>query len=102
MDERFAHDRFLVDQLVRPLINLYRVTPLAAGETPAGGPIAFVRQFPEPIERRLEPRQKSYQMPTHRFGIVDCLRKGPEVTGLRRSIWSRSPSTIRRKASRFA
>jgi hypothetical protein len=44
MDERFAHDRFLVDQLVRPLINLYRVTPLAAGETPAGGPIAFVRQ----------------------------------------------------------
>ena len=44
MDERFAHDRFLVDQLVRPLINLYRVTPLAAGETPAGGPVAYVRQ----------------------------------------------------------
>jgi uncharacterized protein YxjI len=44
MDERFAHDRFLVDQLVRPLINLYRVTPLAAGETPAGSPVAYVRQ----------------------------------------------------------
>jgi uncharacterized protein YxjI len=44
MDDRFAHDRFLVDQLVRPMINLYRVTPLAAGETPAGGPIAYVRQ----------------------------------------------------------
>jgi uncharacterized protein YxjI len=44
MDERFAHDRFLVDQLVRPMINLYRVTPLAAGETPLGGPVAFVRQ----------------------------------------------------------
>ena len=40
----FTHDRFLVDQLVRPIANLYRVTPLAAGETPAGGPIAFVRQ----------------------------------------------------------
>jgi uncharacterized protein YxjI len=40
----FAHDRFLVDQLVRPMVNLYRVTPLAAGETPAGGPIAYVRQ----------------------------------------------------------
>lgn len=40
----FAHDRFLVDQLVRPVVNLYRVTPLAAGEMPAGGPIAFVRQ----------------------------------------------------------
>jgi uncharacterized protein YxjI len=40
----FAYDRYLVDQLVRPMINLYRVTPLAAGETPAGAPIAFVRQ----------------------------------------------------------
>ena len=43
-DERFAQDRFLIDQLIRPMINLYRVTPLAVGETPAGGPIAFVRQ----------------------------------------------------------
>jgi hypothetical protein len=40
----FDYDRYLVDQLVRPIANLYRVTPLAAGETPAGGPIAFVRQ----------------------------------------------------------
>jgi uncharacterized protein YxjI len=42
--DRFAHDKFLVEQLVRPIVNLYRVTPLAAGETPAGGPVAFVRQ----------------------------------------------------------
>jgi hypothetical protein len=42
--ERFAYDRYLVDQLVRPIVNLYRVAPLAAGEAPAGGPIAFVRQ----------------------------------------------------------
>src|SRR5438128_11351140 len=40
----FHHDRFLVDQLIRPIANLYRITPLAAGETPAGGPVAFVRQ----------------------------------------------------------
>jgi hypothetical protein len=40
----FDVDRFLVDQLIRPIANLYRVTPLAAGETPAGGPVAFVRQ----------------------------------------------------------
>jgi hypothetical protein len=40
----FSHERFLVDQLIRPVANLYRVTPLAIGETPAGGPIAFVRQ----------------------------------------------------------
>jgi hypothetical protein len=40
----FEYDRYLVDQLVRPIVNLYRVTPLAAGETPAGPPIAYVRQ----------------------------------------------------------
>ena len=38
------YDRFLVDQLVRPIANLYRVTPLAAGEAPAGPPVAYVRQ----------------------------------------------------------
>jgi uncharacterized protein YxjI len=42
--DAFGYDRYLVDQLVRPMINLYRVTPLATGETPAGGPVAFVRQ----------------------------------------------------------
>ena len=42
--DRFDYDRFLIDQLVRPIANLYRVTPLAAGETPAGAPVAFVRQ----------------------------------------------------------
>jgi uncharacterized protein YxjI len=40
----FASDRFLVEQLFRPIVNLYQVTPLAAGETPAGGPVAYVRQ----------------------------------------------------------
>jgi uncharacterized protein YxjI len=40
----FAYDRFLVDQVIRPIANLYRITPLAAGETPVGGPIAYVRQ----------------------------------------------------------
>jgi hypothetical protein len=40
----FEYDRFLVDQLVRPVANLYRVTPLAVGETPAGSPVAYIRQ----------------------------------------------------------
>jgi uncharacterized protein YxjI len=40
----FQYDRFLVEQLIRPIANLYRVTPLAAGEAPAGPPIAYVRQ----------------------------------------------------------
>ena len=42
--DAFSHDRYLVDQLIRPIANLYRITPLAAGETPLGGPVAFVRQ----------------------------------------------------------
>jgi hypothetical protein len=40
----FEYDRYLVDQVIRPIANLYRITPLAAGETPAGSPIAYVRQ----------------------------------------------------------
>jgi uncharacterized protein YxjI len=40
----FDYDRYLIDQLVRPIANLYRVTPLAVGETPAGPPIAYIRQ----------------------------------------------------------
>ena len=40
----FDYDRYLVDQLIRPIANLYRVTPLAAGDTPAGPPVVFVRQ----------------------------------------------------------
>jgi uncharacterized protein YxjI len=42
--DAFTHDRYLVDQLVRPMINLYRVTALGEGETPAGDPVAYVRQ----------------------------------------------------------
>ena len=38
--EAFGYDRYLVDQLIRPIANLYRVTPLAVGDTPAGPPIA--------------------------------------------------------------
>jgi uncharacterized protein YxjI len=50
----FDYDRYLVDQLVRPIVNLYRVTPLAAGETPAGGPIAFVRQKKMAIKENIK------------------------------------------------
>jgi uncharacterized protein YxjI len=49
----FDYDRYLVDQLIRPMINLYRVTPLVAGETPAGGPVAYVRQKRMAIKERI-------------------------------------------------
>ena len=44
VEPALQYDRFLIEQLVRPVVNLYRVTPLAAGETLAGPPVAFVRQ----------------------------------------------------------
>jgi uncharacterized protein YxjI len=50
----FEYDRYLVDQLIRPIANLYRVTPLAAGETPAGGPVAFVRQKKMAIKENIK------------------------------------------------
>jgi hypothetical protein len=37
MDERFAHDRYLIRQLIRPIANLYEVSA-------HGQPVAFVRQ----------------------------------------------------------
>ena len=42
-DTRFQHDAFFVDQLIRPVANLYRISTLAPGEGP-GEPLAFVRQ----------------------------------------------------------
>jgi hypothetical protein len=42
-DPRFAHDGFRLDQLIRPVANLYKVSALAPGNE-AGAPIAFVRQ----------------------------------------------------------
>jgi hypothetical protein len=42
-DSRFAHDGFRLDQLIRPVANLYKVSALAPGDE-AGAPVAFVRQ----------------------------------------------------------
>ena len=42
-DERFAHDAFFIDQLIRPIANLYRISTLGSEGGP-GQPVAFVRQ----------------------------------------------------------
>jgi hypothetical protein len=42
-EEGFAQDAFFVDQLIRPVANLYRISTLGPGEGP-GEPLAFVRQ----------------------------------------------------------
>ncbi len=44
MDDRFAHDAFFIDQLIRPVANLYRISTLAPGGSGPGEPLAFVRQ----------------------------------------------------------
>jgi hypothetical protein len=43
IDERFAHDAFYVDQVIRPIANLYRISTLGSDGGP-GQPVAFVRQ----------------------------------------------------------
>ena len=43
-EERFAHDRFFLDQLIRPMANLYRISTLGPDGRSAGEPLAFVRQ----------------------------------------------------------
>jgi hypothetical protein len=43
-DDRFAHDAFFVDQLIRPIANLYRISTLGSDRASAGEPVAFVRQ----------------------------------------------------------
>jgi hypothetical protein len=44
MIDRFAHDRFLIKQLIRPMVNLYEVFALAPGLDTPGDRVAFVRQ----------------------------------------------------------
>jgi hypothetical protein len=43
-DDRFAHDGFFVDQLIRPVVNLYRISTLGSDRASPGEPLAFVRQ----------------------------------------------------------
>jgi hypothetical protein len=43
-DERFAHDAYFVDQLIRPIANLYRISTLGPDGASPGQPLAFIRQ----------------------------------------------------------
>jgi hypothetical protein len=42
--DRFAHDGFFVDQLIRPIANLYRISTLGPDGASPHEPLAFVRQ----------------------------------------------------------
>jgi hypothetical protein len=44
MDERFAHDRYHIKQLIRPMVNLYEARALRPGTDQPGELVAFVRQ----------------------------------------------------------
>ena len=43
-DQRFAHDAYFIDQLIRPIANLYRISTLGPDDSSPGQPLAFVRQ----------------------------------------------------------
>jgi hypothetical protein len=43
-DSVFGHDSFFIDQLIRPIANLYRISSLGIDGASAGEPLAFVRQ----------------------------------------------------------
>ncbi|MGH3031508.1 MAG: hypothetical protein ACRDNE_12250 [Gaiellaceae bacterium] len=43
-DDRFAHDAFFLDQLIRPIANLYRISTLGSDGASPGEPLAFIRQ----------------------------------------------------------
>jgi hypothetical protein len=43
-DERFQHDAFFVDQVIRPIANLYRISTLGSDGASPAEPVAFVRQ----------------------------------------------------------
>ena len=43
-DDRFGHDAYFVDQLIRPIANLYRISTLGPDGASPGDPVAFVRQ----------------------------------------------------------
>jgi hypothetical protein len=40
----FEYDRYLVGQVIKPIANLYRISPLGPAQAPAGPPVVFVRQ----------------------------------------------------------
>jgi uncharacterized protein YxjI len=39
----FEHDAYFIDQVVKPMANVYRVMPVAGG-APVGSPIVYIRQ----------------------------------------------------------
>ena len=43
MDQRFGADAYVIEQLIRPLVNLYRISAVVPGVS-EGQPVAFVRQ----------------------------------------------------------
>ena len=43
MDDRFGADAYEIEQLIRPLVNLYRISAVVPGVS-EGQPVAFVRQ----------------------------------------------------------
>jgi hypothetical protein len=64
----FSHGRFLVEHVIRPMINLYKITPLAVGDTPAGGPIAYAD---EQETQELFNARSIFDIGSARYDVID-------------------------------
>ena len=68
-DDRFAHDAFFLDQLIRPIANLYRISTLGADGASPGTPLAFVRQKKLKIKEDIRFRTSDGDSAPHAFMI---------------------------------
>src|SRR5919201_832563 len=112
-DDRFAHDSFFVDQLIRPIANLYRISTLGSDGASPGEPVAFVRQkklaIREDIRFFADEREQEelFRIKARQIfevgGRYDVTTRTGERIGILEKVFGisllRSPSTAARSAS---
>lgn len=99
-DERFEHDAFFIDQLIRPIANLYRVSTLGADGKSAGEPLAFVRQKKLAVRENIRffadenEGQELFQLKTRSVmefrGRYDVVAPGEERIGVLQKVFGAS------------
>jgi len=99
-DERFAHDAFFIDQLIRPIANLYRVSTLGADGKSPGQPLAFVRQKKLAVRENIRffgdenEGQELFQLKTRSVmefrGRYDVVGPGEERIGVLQKVFGAS------------
>jgi hypothetical protein len=99
-DERFAHDAFFIDQLIRPIANLYRVSTLGPDGSSPGEPLAFVRQKKLAIKEDIrfmadqEEREELFRLKARAImefrARYDVILPGGEIVGTLQKVFGAS------------